>query len=613
MSAKRFPDTTATRYTYTPTGRMQTVADVRGTTSYTYDVRERLTTRTDPDGRGISYGYDAANNRTAVTTASGTTTYTFDKYNELETVTDPSGGLTRYTYDKAGNLTKTAFANGTAETRQYDTLNRLLYLENTNASGVISSYRYTLDASGNRRKVEENTGRIVEYDYDALYRLLQEQVTDATNGNRRTNYVYDPIGNRLSQTDATNGQSTTYGYDANDRLLNESMNGQVKATYTYDHNGNTLTKVQGTDQTVYDWDYENRLIGAQVTTGTGMSQTQYQYNAEGIRVGATTDGVETRYLIDGNRSYAQVLEEYAPNGTVGVSYVYGHDLISQERGGVESFYLVDGLGSTRVLTNAAGNVTDTATYDAYGNVAQKTGMTQNAYGFAGEQFDGNVGQYYLRARYYDAGVGRFAGRDPFEGDMMQPLSLAKYPYVHGNPVNATDPSGKVVIFEVFTEWLGSTLRAMELPTYIGLKALAQGVAFLIPTKTALLGLMFLGYLDSVLQGYSDAYDDSREAVLIFRRNYNDLREANWKFSDKYFHCKANCEAAQLGETGYLTSEWLSDIREGMDMALKGDSEQDATADQKANDLGREGGRSQPYSSPKVICQSLRPKGLPKKY
>jgi hypothetical protein len=36
--------------------------------------------------------------------------------------------------------------------------------------------------------------------------------------------------------------------------------------------------------------------------------------------------------------------------------MYGYDLMSQVRSGVSSFYLVDGLGSTRLLTDAQGQV-----------------------------------------------------------------------------------------------------------------------------------------------------------------------------------------------------------------------------------------------------------------
>ncbi|MEC4811700.1 MAG: RHS repeat-associated core domain-containing protein [Scytonema sp. PMC 1069.18] len=440
ISEKLFPNSTKFEYTYTPTGQLQSVKDQWGTTTSKYDVRDRLIEKVDPDGKFIRYTYDAASNRTGVTTSTGTTTYTYDRYKQLKTVTDPQGGLTTYTYDKAGNLIRTELANDTVETRSYDDLNRLVYLENKKTGGdIISSYRYTLDASGNRLAVEENNGQLVNYTYDDLYRLTQEKITDSVAGNRIINYAFDAVGNRLTRNDSVQGL-TSYTYDNNDRLLTESINGQT-TSYTYDNNGNTLTITNPNSQTVYDWDYENRLIEADITNANGATETKYRYNTDGVRVSSITNGQETRYLIDALQPYAQVIEEYSPNGTVQAGYVYGLDLISQTRAGVQSNYHVDGLGSTRVLTNASGNVTDTYTYDAYGNLIGSTGNTVNSSLYTGEQYDSNLGEYYLRARYYDPGVGRFTARDPFEGFIIDPLSLAKYPYVHGNPVNMIDPSG----------------------------------------------------------------------------------------------------------------------------------------------------------------------------
>ncbi|PSF35821.1 hypothetical protein C7H19_15470 [Aphanothece hegewaldii CCALA 016] len=441
MITKQFPDTTAIKYTYTPTGQVKSIFDERGgTTTYDYDVLSRLIERIDPDQQFIRYSYDAASNRTAIITASGTTTYSYDRYNQLQTVTAPNGGIISYTYDKAGNLIQTELPNNTVETRQYDDLNRLVYLENKQVGAeIISSYRYTLDSVGNRLKVEENNTRQVNYTYDALYRLLDEKITDAVAGNRNIDYTYDASGNRLTRNDSAEGL-TTYTYDNNDRLLNETLNGQV-TSYTYDHNGNTLTRTNSISQTVYNWDYENRLIEAEISTSTGTTQNRYQYNSEGIRIAATVNGQETRYLIDANQAIAQVIEEYNPNGTVQASYVYGRDLISQTRNGVTSFYHVDGIGSTRILSDVNGLVTDSYNYDAYGQQIQSTGNTVNNYLYTGEQFDPNLGDYYLRARYYNPSVGRFTARDPFEGLTSEPLSLAKYPYVHSNPVNFTDPSG----------------------------------------------------------------------------------------------------------------------------------------------------------------------------
>ena len=447
MTSKLFPDNTAVEYTYTSTGLIESISDQRGTIHYDYDVRDRLTERIDPDGQFIRYTYDAASNRSAIITSSGITSYTYDQLNRLETVTDPNLQVTEYTYDKVGNLIRTEHSNNTLEIRSYDNLNRLVFLEHTRIDpntgdevAVISSYDYTLDAVGNRLSILEDNGRLIEYEYDDLYRLNQEKITEEGVIVRTIDYTYDPIGNRLSRNSSDEGL-TTYTYNNNDWLLTEEINGEV-TTYTYDNNGNTLSEItDAANQIIYTWDYENRLLAAQVTTPTGTTETQYQYDTEGIRIASIVDGVETRYLVDTNRPYAQVLEEYAPDGTVEAYYTYGHDLISQVRDGQQSFYHVDGLGSTRALTDANGNVTDTYNYDAYGNLADATGNTVNHYLYTGEQYDSNLGNYYLRARYYDPSVGRFTARDPFEGFLSDPLSLAKYPYVHGNPVNATDPSG----------------------------------------------------------------------------------------------------------------------------------------------------------------------------
>ena len=72
------------------------------------------------------------------------------------------------------------------------------------------------------------------------------------------------------------------------------------------------------------------------------------YDADGVRVSKTVNGVTIEYLVDKNLPYAQVLEELVNDSAI-ASYVYGLDLISQERGNADSYYLVDGLGSTRGL------------------------------------------------------------------------------------------------------------------------------------------------------------------------------------------------------------------------------------------------------------------------
>ena len=90
-------------------------------------------------------------------------------------------------------------------------------------------------------------------------------------------------------------------------------------------------------------------------------------------------------------------------------------------------------------------MTDAYWYDAYGNLVDRVGNSENDYLFAGEQFDERLGQYYLRQRYYDPATGRFTRRDTWEGNNFEPVTLHKYLYGNGNPVSYVDPSGLFAI------------------------------------------------------------------------------------------------------------------------------------------------------------------------
>lgn len=441
LKSKAYPDGSSVSFTYTLTGQRASVTDSRGLTSYQYDTRNRLLSRTDPNGATISYTYDVAGNRTAVIIPSGTTQYTFDALNRLSTVIDPEGGVTTYTYDEVGNKKSMAYPNGTVATYTYDALNRLTLLENKKSNGeMISSYAYTLGLAGNRTKVIEHNGRTVNYTYDALYRLVEERIIDAVNGNRTFSYVYDKVGIRLRKNDSVAG-ATNYTYDANDRMLTEN-----NTTYGWDDNGNMLRKIVGADVTTYGYDYENQLVSAQV----GANAISYAYDADGIRVGKNVDGTEiTKYLVDENRDYAQVLEERdGSDGSLVADYFYGDDLISQDRNGTKNYYHYDGQMSTRKLSDLAESITDNYIYDAFGILLNKTGETINDYLYTGEQYDPNIGFYYLRARYYNHLLGIFISTDQFSGSIFEPMSLHKYIYVNSNPVNYIDPSGLFTLIEV---------------------------------------------------------------------------------------------------------------------------------------------------------------------
>ncbi|MCT7981395.1 scabin-related ADP-ribosyltransferase, partial [Laspinema olomoucense] len=71
-------------------------------------------------------------------------------------------------------------------------------------------------------------------------------------------------------------------------------------------------------------------------------------------------------------------------------------------------------------------------------------------------------QYYLRQRSYDAGIGRFTRRDTYEGRIFEPITLHKYLYANGNPVNYVDPSGFYSIAEAqVAADIASTLAGIQ--------------------------------------------------------------------------------------------------------------------------------------------------------
>jgi RHS repeat-associated protein len=107
------------------------------------------------------------------------------------------------------------------------------------------------------------------------------------------------------------------------------------------------------------------------------------------------------------------------------------------RGGATSYYEGDALDSTTSLSDSAGTITNTYSYDAYGKLTASSGTTADPYQYAGREFDPETGVYYNRARYYDQSVGRFLSEDPskYSG------GTNFYRYANNDPAFFVDPSG----------------------------------------------------------------------------------------------------------------------------------------------------------------------------
>jgi len=139
-----------------------------------------------------------------------------------------------------------------------------------------------------------------------------------------------------------------------------------------------------------------------------------------------------------------VAEEYDENGDTLATYtseagLYG-DLISQHRGGATSYYHYDGQGNTTALTNETGAITDTYAYNAFGEITEQTGTTENPYRYVGEkgyQYNEETSDYYIRERVYEPAIARWLSADPIGYDD----SINRYLYGLNNAVCFVDPSG----------------------------------------------------------------------------------------------------------------------------------------------------------------------------
>ena len=179
------------------------------------------------------------------------------------------------------------------------------------------------------------------------------------------------------------------------------------------------------------------------TATIGADVVTYSYDHDWRRVAEDVNGTVTNYLWDEYSSYGDILLEYNSAAVLN-RYVYGADSLIAQTSPAVSYYLSDALGSTRLLTDATGTVTDTYTYDAFGEIDTQSGTSDNAYLYTGQRYDSLTDQYYLRARQYDPGLGRFLSRDPWPLDYQNPVELNRYVYAAANPVMWSDPSGYTI-------------------------------------------------------------------------------------------------------------------------------------------------------------------------
>ena len=380
---------------------------------------------------GTKFGYDDENRPTSLTYSIGATTIgqsttTIDKLNR-----------TTFSAVKLGSKTFTSeyhFAAGGYGTGSVTNL-----VSSITQPGCNCGYGY--DDNGNIASATLN-GKWTGYTYDALGQLIQvNDHSDTRSGENGTTwkYTYDLGGNilkkeRFAYADTTTPLETvTYEYgDANWRDKLTAVNGNAIA---YDAIGNPLSDGTWT----YTWQNGRQLQKMQKAGVTA----EFVYNADGLRVQKTVNGVVTKYTLHGKNIVHMI------SGADELHFFYD----AQNRPAVVVYngtayaYVKSLQGDIVALLNGAENVVVSYVYDAWGAPIGKSGSMAETLGsvqpfrYRGYVFDEETGLYYLRSRYYNPGWGRFVNADVLIG-AGKLLSHNLFAYCDNVPVSFSDKHGQ---------------------------------------------------------------------------------------------------------------------------------------------------------------------------
>lgn len=285
-----------TSYTYDPAGRVLTSVNALGTTSYSYD--DWKNSITDPMGKIKSYYKDAYSNLIKVEENNAgstyTTTYTWDLNQKLTNITDALGNVRNFTYDNLG---------------------RRLTAEDLHAAGdaTFGTWSYSYDNAGNLTQSINPNAQTTNYTYDVLNRQLTEDYTGAA-GTEITN-TYDTctkgVG-KLCTVTMLSGANTTYTYNARGAVLDEVKTINALAFTTtnsnYDRQGNLLNLIYpDLSEVKYTFNNAGLLEKVERKEGGGSLTnvvSNFDYNPmDQVLTQADSNGVNTINTYDATKLY----------------------------------------------------------------------------------------------------------------------------------------------------------------------------------------------------------------------------------------------------------------------------------------------------------------------
>ncbi len=279
----------ATSYGYDLVGNELTQTDANTpahTTSYTYDVMNRRTKRTLPDGRYESYtNYDATGNLTSKTDFAGNPfTYGYNANGGADDLLTSVSGPVNLGFSYDGFLRRQSMTDPTGTTTfNYDSRDRMV-AQNGPASFGTLAYTYWPGGQVNTVSSTNQYGNNLTYQIDGLNRPAT-----ILDGTKTTIISYDPIGN-LAVITLPNGVAVTQGYDVLNRLTGVSITGGSGTLGSYQYtlgaagNRMAVTELSGravswTPDDLYRLISEDVLVDPSGNTG----EVDYSYDPVGNR------------------------------------------------------------------------------------------------------------------------------------------------------------------------------------------------------------------------------------------------------------------------------------------------------------------------------------------
>ena len=355
------------------TALTETVTDARGkTVGYDYDSATRATTQiTDPKGNTSTYVYGnaIAMHRLASITSTGlgAVLYTYDTYGKLIKI---SRGTTEYnlTYDTWNRPLETKVGTTALSTNTYDSYGKLLTV--TYANGFSARYEYdNLDRVSKIYQTENNTESLVyEMIYNGegdLYELRNYRTL------RASFFDYDHAGRCMASKERSfslSGSTISYG--------------NVISSYAYKYDEcNNLTKLtcsvaSSTWSTTYTYDKDNRPKTATLSSGKVLTNTYDSIGRLASRkIGLSSDYITTLTYVPGNgtNKTTGLVSTYRNGSDAAYSYTYDDNgnITSITQGTTSITYEYDTANRLTRENNGLTNETVTYEYDVWGNILNK--------------------------------------------------------------------------------------------------------------------------------------------------------------------------------------------------------------------------------------------------